>query len=206
MIPKKLHFVWVGDDSKRPNKCIDTWREKNPEYEIIIWDNEKLGNYGWYNTKHLEEMLPVALNGVADIMRYEILYREGGIALDADSVCLNPLEDWLLKTDAFSHWEHEILRPGLVGCGAMGSVKNGIFFGECIRRLNLKNSVTDDMPWRTVGPLHITQVYIESGYDLTVYPSHYFVPSHYSGRKYNGNGQTFADQLWGTTQGYEKIS
>jgi mannosyltransferase OCH1-like enzyme len=29
-------------------------------------------------------MYPKELNGVADIMRYEILYREGGIALDAD--------------------------------------------------------------------------------------------------------------------------
>jgi mannosyltransferase OCH1-like enzyme len=206
MIPKKLHFVWVGDESKRPDKCIDTWREKNPEYEVNIWGNEKLSTYGWFNAKHIEQMYPKELNGVADIMRYEILYREGGIALDADSMCINPLEDWLLKPDAFSHWEQELLRPGLIGCGAMGAVKNSIFFGECIKQLSAKETVTDELAWRTVGPLHITQVYIQSGLDFTVYPSHYFVPTHYAGKKYNGNGHIFADQFWGSTRGYESIS
>lgn len=206
MIPKKLHFVWVGDESKRPDKCIDTWREKNPDYEIIIWGNEKLNSYGWFNARHIEQMFPKELNGVADIMRYEILYREGGIALDADSMCINPLEDWLLKPDSFSHWEQELLRPGLIGCGAMGAVKNSVFFGECIKQLSAKKTVTDELAWRTVGPLHITQVYIQSGLDFTVYPSHYFVPTHYAGKKYNGNGHIFADQFWGSTAGYEYIT
>ena len=26
MIPKKLHFIWVGDEAKRPDNCIETWR------------------------------------------------------------------------------------------------------------------------------------------------------------------------------------
>ena len=51
------------------------------------------------------------LNGVADIMRYEILFNEGGIALDADSLCLRPLEDWVLEPAAFAAWEHEHIRP-----------------------------------------------------------------------------------------------
>jgi len=37
-------------------------------------------------------------------MRYEILFNEGGIALDADSLCLRPLEDWLLEPAAFAAW------------------------------------------------------------------------------------------------------
>ena len=60
------------------------------------------------------------LNGVADIMRYEILFNEGGIALDADSLCLRPLEDWVLESAAFAAWEHEHIRPGLIAAGAMG--------------------------------------------------------------------------------------
>jgi len=102
MIPKKLHFVWVGDESKRPDNCIQSWAKLNPEYEIVIWGNTALAEYSWVNKKHMDAMYSRELNGVADLMRYEILFNEGGIALDADSLCLRPLEDWLLEPAAFA--------------------------------------------------------------------------------------------------------
>lgn len=39
-----------------------------------------------------------AFCGKADIMRYEILYKYGGIYLDADSLCLESLDEFFLKT------------------------------------------------------------------------------------------------------------
>jgi mannosyltransferase OCH1-like enzyme len=45
MIPKKLHFVWIGDESKRPDNCIQSWVKLNPDYEIIIWGNTELSEY-----------------------------------------------------------------------------------------------------------------------------------------------------------------
>ena len=93
MIPKILHFVWIGDESKIPNKCIQTWADKNPDYKISIWGNDELENRSWVNATHMMEMAKHELCGVADMMRYEIIYNEGGITLDADSVCLAPLED-----------------------------------------------------------------------------------------------------------------
>lgn len=35
MIPKLLHFIWVGDELKRPDNCIDTWRALNPDWEFL---------------------------------------------------------------------------------------------------------------------------------------------------------------------------
>lgn len=204
MIPKKLHFVWIGDESKRPDKCIGTWRELNPDYEIKIWGNEEL-KQPWFNATHMQSMLSHELCGVADMMRYEILYNEGGITLDADSVCLSPLEDWLLKPSAFAHWEQEIMRPGLINVSVMGSEKGNPFFGECINRLQKKASVIDKRAWETTGPAHITEVFRETGYDLTVYPTHYFTKHHFSGKIYKGNGHCFATQFWGSTRGYDGI-
>lgn len=206
MIPKILHFVWVGDESKRPDNCIDTWREKNPDYEIRIWGNETLESHGWRNARHMQDMLACGeLCGVADLMRYEILYNEGGITLDADSVCLSPLEDWLLKPDVFAHWEQEIMRPGLINVSVMGAVAQNPFIGECILRLGAKETVVDKRAWETTGPRHITEVFRDTGYDLTIYPTHYFTKHHFTGKVYNGNGHCFATQFWGTTVGYEGI-
>ena len=205
MIPKKLHFVWIGDESKRPDHCIDSWRNLNPDYEIKIWGNEELKGNPWFNAKHIVEMAKYELCGVADMMRYEILYNEGGITLDADAVCLSPLEDWLLKPDAFAHWEQEITRPGLINVSVMGSIPENPFFGRCIETIRQKETVTDKRAWETTGPAHITEVFRETGYDLTVYPTHYFTKHHFSGKIYKGNGHCFATQFWGSTRGYDGI-
>lgn len=200
MIPKKLHFVWVGDESKCPHNCINTWRELNPDYEVRVWGNEDYKSYKWENKRHMEEMWKQELNGVADIMRYEILYNEGGITLDADSICLRPLEDWLLEPNEFACWENEFVRPGLVAAGYLGSVPKSPFFGQIIANLANEQTICNDMAWKTVGPLRVTKSWQEMKYPMTIYPSHYFIPKHFSGIEYEGNGPVFATQLWGSTR------
>lgn len=199
-ISKLLHFVWVGDQSRRPDDCIESWRRLNPNYDVIIWDNDAFAKTEWHNIQHIYEMIPRELNGVADMMRYEILYQHGGIALDADSYCLRPLEDWLLEPNEFACWENELLRPGLIACGAMGSIKNSPFFGQIIKDIALTDSVVKDLAWKTVGPLRLTEAWKKYHYPLTIYPSHYFLPNHFSGEPYKGAGPVFADQVWGSTR------
>jgi mannosyltransferase OCH1-like enzyme len=40
MIPKKIHYCWLSGEAIPQNfqKCIATWKEIMPEYEIICWD------------------------------------------------------------------------------------------------------------------------------------------------------------------------
>lgn len=44
MIPKKIHYVWVGEKKKPPivMSCIESWKKYCPDYEIIEWNNESL--------------------------------------------------------------------------------------------------------------------------------------------------------------------
>ncbi len=204
-IPKVLHFVWVGNQALRPDECINTWRQLNPSYEIMVWDNDAFARHPWHNIEHIHEMIPRELNGVADIMRYEILYHHGGIALDADSRCVRPLEDWLLEPSEFVCWENEFVRPGLLACGAMGSVPHSPFFGQIIHDIFAADSITGDVAWKTVGPLRLTKTWMENRYPLTVYPSHYFIPNHFEGIRYRGTGPIFASQEWASTfQTYQK--
>ena len=111
-----------------------------------------------------------------------------------------------MKPDAFACWENELNRPGLISIGTMGGVANNTFFRDCMYRLRKKKTVVEKMAWVTTGPTHLTEVYRETGYPLTIYPSHYFIRDHISGTRYNGNGHCFANQLWGSTKGsYEGI-
>ena len=114
MIPKIFHFIWVGDESKRPDNCIQTWRDHHPDWEFRIWGNAELDSLAWLNRDHMAAMAEREWNGVADLMRWEILYANGGVLFDADSTCLKPLDDALLDCPAFACWESEIARPGLI--------------------------------------------------------------------------------------------
>jgi mannosyltransferase OCH1-like enzyme len=200
LIPKTLHIIWVGDESRRPDNCIQTWVDRNPTWTVKIWGNERLAARGWTNAPHMKAMARKELNGVADMMRWEILYAEGGFVVDADSVCVRPLDDWMLEADAFACWENEIVRPGLIAAGYVASIPQNPFFGQIILDIQAETSVVDKMAWETVGPMRLTVSHRKYRYaNLTILPSHLFIPRHFTGIRYTGAGPVYAEQEWGST-------
>lgn len=206
-IPKVLHMIWVGDDSKRPDNCIQTWIDHNPGWTIKVWGNADLQQTEWVNARHMRAMWDRELNGVGDLMRWEILYNEGGIVVDADSICVRPLDDWLLEADAIACWENEINRPRLIACGMVGAIPENPFIGQIIQDIHAEESVINDMAWKTVGPLRLTVSYFKYQYTgLTILPSHFFIPDHFSGVHYEGGGIVYAKQEWASThQAYDTL-
>jgi mannosyltransferase OCH1-like enzyme len=207
MIPRTIHAIWVGDESKRPDNCIDSWRRHNPGWTVRVWGNAELGSYGWVNARHMRQMQHQEMNGVADLMRWEILYREGGFIVDADSVCCRPLEPWLFDTEAFACWENEVVTPGLIAAGYVASVPENPFFGQMILDLQATESVQHDRAWKTVGPQFLTDCHRKYRYTgLTLWPSHFFLPKHFTGIRYQGPGAVFANQAWASTlDGYDTL-
>lgn len=207
MIPKSFHFIWVGDYSKRPDNCIQTWRDKHPDWDFRVWGNEELDGDDWINRGHIEAMRQREMNGVADMMRWEILHKHGGIVFDADSVCARALDDHLLDCEAFACWENEIVRPGLIAAGYFGAEAGNDFVKQIIDDIHALPSVVDDMAWKTVGPLRLTECYRKFQYTpLRIYPSHYFIPKHFTGLTYEGSDPVYAHQLWGSTlSSYDEI-
>lgn len=208
MIPRTLHFIWVGDESKRPSRCIQSWIDLHPGWKIRIWGNQDLAGRTWFNRAHMEAMAAREWNGVADMMRWEILFDEGGVLVDADSVCLKALPDWILECEAFACWENELIRPGLIAAGYFGTVPRNPFLAQIIDAIQRKPTVVDRMAWASVGPLHLTEVWKEAGYgNLTILPSHFFIPRHFTGVEYTGPGPVYAQQEWGSTlRSYDKLA
>ncbi|AXB75774.1 glycosyltransferase [Novosphingobium sp. P6W] len=207
MIPRTFHFIWVGDESRRPDNCIATWRAAHPQWRFHLWGNAELDGRGWINADHMAQMRTRELNGVADMMRWEILLEHGGVVFDADSICAAPLDDWLLDCEAFACWESEIARPGLIAAGYFGCQPGNPFVRQIVEDIAALPSVTDAMAWQTVGPQRLTDSYREHCYTpLRIYPSHYFIPRHFTGVTYEGSDKVYAHQLWGSTLGsYERM-
>ena len=188
-IMRTIHIVWVGDESKRPDKWIETWRQKNPDWTVRIWGNHELTSLNWENHKHISQMLNrKEWPGVADMMRWEILDKYGGFAVDADSICVRPLENWLFEPHIFACWDNEILLPGIIANGYVYSHPGDPLIRQIIDDIyDLPNM--SDQASKMTGPKRITDTFRRMRYtDLTIYPSHYFIPGHWSGLNYKGSG------------------
>jgi mannosyltransferase OCH1-like enzyme len=200
MIPKSFHFIWVGDEARRPDNCIETWRAAHPDWQFRLWGNAELDGRNWVNAAHMRQMAPRELNGVADMMRWEILLEHGGLVFDADSICLRPLDETLLACEAFACWESEIARPGLIAAGYFGCEAGNGFVRQIVEDIAASPSVIGDMAWKTVGPQRLTDCYRKFAYTpLRIYPSHMFIPRHFTGVTYGGSDPVYAHQLWGST-------
>jgi mannosyltransferase OCH1-like enzyme len=214
-IPKKLHLIWVGDEQKKPTACIESWRRNHPDWVFRVWGNAELNSENWINKRHLETLVrDKKWPGVADLMRYEILYREGGVYADADSFSVRPLEDWLLENEMFASWEDTLSRARLVNNAFLGTIPRNPFLQFVIDAIHRKQQIYSRWSWsrmrivkmgvwRSVGPYHLTECihrYGKNGYsNISILPSHMFSPTHFRGNAYKGKGIVFADHQWGTS-------
>jgi mannosyltransferase OCH1-like enzyme len=200
MIPKKLHVIWIGDESKRPDQCIDTWRQHNPDWELKLWGNKEVEAYNWFNKKHLPAAMKQRLSGASNLLRFEILFNEGGFYVDADTVCMRPLAPWLFEHDCFVSWENELARPGLLATTFMAFPPADPYIRRLITDIHKLERIDHDESWKVTGPAHITRVWREMQYSrLSILPSHYFLGDHFEGHTYEGKGPVFARHMWGST-------
>ena len=98
-VPLKIHFIWVGPlFPKEYMVNIESYRVKNPKYDIYLWtdQNDRTIQVGIKKTKvgriHSLPLLNKCLISLepnpaakADMLRYEVIYRHGGIYVDIDS-------------------------------------------------------------------------------------------------------------------------
>ena len=104
-IPKVLHFVWLGprEFPRSSVANVNSWIEKHPGWTVKFWTDRKrnlpselmqeciiqspqdpLLKECYFKTDNFAER--------ADILRYEILYLEGGVYVDHDVKCFTSFE------------------------------------------------------------------------------------------------------------------
>jgi mannosyltransferase OCH1-like enzyme len=94
-IPKLIHQIWVGPNPI-PTKSIDFMKhiqELHPDFTYRLWSDKDLTPDNFTTLPYIQKATSYAQK--ADIMRYEILYRYGGIYLDIDFQLLKPLDSLL---------------------------------------------------------------------------------------------------------------
>lgn len=210
MIPKILHQIWIGP-KPAPTELMKTWKEKHPDFEYILWNETEIQKRGLQLTCVEKINRMQEINGKADIIRWEILYQYGGYFVDADSICVEPFDEYFEEKTAFATFENENVRKGLVATGTMGFVPNHPLCFDIIKWINSDEStklIMETRAWYSVGPALLTKMLETGKYaDFSVFPSHCFLPIHFTGPKYEGHKKVYGYQEWGTAkQSYDTMN
>lgn len=117
-IPKVIHFIWIGPKSF-PIESIEnvrTWVAKHPDWKIKFWTDRQrplphpkmeLCLVRDFPFHKLEEFYHQSENYAekSDLLRLEILYREGGIYADHDVTCFKSFDPLVRGYDLFCGME-----------------------------------------------------------------------------------------------------
>ena len=105
MIPKKIHYVWVGGKEKPKDikRCIDTWKGHLSDYEIIEWNETNFDINAHPFARAAYDAKKWAF--VSDYIRASVIYEHGGIYLDTDVLILDNFDDFL-NNKAFVGFEN----------------------------------------------------------------------------------------------------
>lgn len=116
MIPKIIHYCWVGNAPKPKSVlyCIESWKKFCPDYEIREWNES---NYDFTKNKYMKQAYEAKKWGfVPDYARLDIIYEYGGIYLDTDVEIIRSFDE-LLDQEAFMGFEETGEKTYYVNCG-----------------------------------------------------------------------------------------
>lgn len=134
MIPKIIHYCWVGNCPKPKSVlyCIESWRKFCPDYRIIEWNES---NYDFSKNKYMWQAYEAKKWGfVPDYARLDIVYQYGGIYLDTDVELVKNIDE-LLSHKAFMGFEDTGDGEFFVNCGHGFGAEPGNEIIEAMRDL-----------------------------------------------------------------------
>jgi hypothetical protein len=182
MIPKIIHYCWFGG-KKKPKlvrDCILSWKKNMPEYNIIEW-NEKNSDLSHPFVKEAYGLKKWAF--VADYVRLNVIYENGGIYLDTDMMVLKSFDPFLDLSCFFGAEDLSFLNAAIFGAEA-----NNSFIKECMKEYDLLKIGQNKKFGEIAIPHIITKKFREvcnfsnefdkviSKNSIKIYPSSFFYP------------------------------
>lgn len=189
MIPKIIHYCWFGRSPlpKKAKKCIESWRQYLPDYEIREWNEDNFNVNLIRYTAEAYRLNKFAF--VSDYARFWILYHYGGIYFDVDVELIKPIDDILSKGAFMGCEEYSLdyskLNPA-TGLGMAAPVQHP-FYAQVLAAYKTKHFVN----WKgknietvvgIISDLINSEKYTKDMNDIVyvkdiyVYPPEYFCP------------------------------
>jgi hypothetical protein len=105
-IPKIVHFIWIGPRAfpRESVENVRTWMAKNPDWTFYFWtDRKRPVPVPGMQTRMIQNLNFLKLKECfaksdnfgekSDVLRYEILFQEGGVYVDHDVKCFKAFDE-----------------------------------------------------------------------------------------------------------------
>lgn len=187
MIPKIIHYCWFGrgEKPKLAKRCIESWKEYCPDYEIKEWNEDNFDIDLYPYAREAYDNRKYAF--VTDVVRLYALVTEGGVYMDTDVEVIKPI-DRFLNHHAFSGFQDYVSFPTGIMASEKGSkwaidnlnyYKNRHFIKEDGSLDIEKTNVESIMEVMQAYNVKIDNTYQDFEGYFTLYPKEYFCPIEY---------------------------
>lgn len=155
----------------------DSWRQLHPDWEMQLWTDANLPLLR--NRKSFDQAPSLAAK--ADILRYEILLRHGGVYVDTDFECLQAIDPLLVGLDCFvaqqKDLEADFGKFCYVNNALIGAVPGHALLRDLVELLESHiEGLPADMPASFLtGPHFLTSV-LQSHPSVKIFPAELFYP------------------------------
>ncbi len=173
-IPRVFHRVWVGHEPM-PEEFVrfgETWARHHPGWEMRLWTEDNLPEL-----RRREILEPHRMPAErADILRYEVVWRYGGVYVDTDMECLRPIDELIEGLDFFTAEQ----KPGRIALGIFGAAPGHPLLDRAIaeaRFVHYERPGEEEARYDKYGTGTLAfQSVITDFPDAKVFPAHLFYP------------------------------
>ena len=198
MIPKIIHYVWVGNSPKSDLvlKCIESWKKYCPDYKIREWNNDDVVKIDNSYVREAFECKKWAF--VSDYLRLYALKTQGGFYFDTDLEVTQSIEAF--RSEEFiTGYENWNGRYSPI-TAFMGAEKNNKIISDLFAEYDNLHFIVNGKMDQTTNTARISE-YLRRNFNLktpyngaqktelcdkhTIYPSYYFCTPENSKENYS---------------------
>lgn len=213
-IPKIIHIMWLGGKLPEQYRLyVQSWRVHHPDWSILFWTDNAMnydqGSEILYSFDDLEHRLATVKKAAlvvdmstiqfanrcfydnatnygerSDILKWEIVYRFGGVYVDTDFECLHPLDIYHHTYDFYTGIQPLDTNMVQLGAALYGATPYHPILKDCVE--TIKNNQHINQIIVKTGPIHFTKTFLnragKTGLRDIALPSSYFYPCGYEER------------------------
>lgn len=175
-IPKIIHQIWLGSAFPEKYKAFqESWKKFHPDWKYILWTDKDVESFG----PKIAKLVKSASNfgEAADILRYAVLFKHGGLYVDTDFECLKSFDMLHHSYDFYVGLQPLDTNALQLNNALIGSAAKNPIFSKAFKKIAISKEP------RTIiktGPILLTNLYIELYKDLPgiscAFPATFFYP------------------------------
>jgi mannosyltransferase OCH1-like enzyme len=211
VIPLNIYQTWHSDDlPESVSFCVNKIKKTNPEFNHYMFNEEKCRNFIKENFSQnvldgYDSLIPYALK--ADLWRYCVLYKNGGLYLDVKYYCINNFKLILLTDKEYFCRDIKESKSGIYNAIIACKPNNNIMM-NCINQVlqNIKLKFYGNSSLEPTGPLMVKKFFSQQEFNNlnlelcvknnTIFITYNTLPILYFHKKYRNDQQKHVGKHW----------